>query len=174
MNVPKNVRDSMRGALLKLAGELGWDALSPVEKARYYERWTRDSNIGGVLDRYMDRGQVRVYIKDSLLKDFGRTKLADPALPMQMAGIGTQEDVAQSYIKPHGRRTADGRIVCWGRAEDWKSILMAAHERAYVVRGTPTAVILTSAIGRYLDSDVRALVDDAARKLCIEKLIWLD
>ncbi len=79
------------------------------------------------------------------------------------------------YEKPHGQRLADGRVICWGKAEDWKAILMALHERTYSRRGIkPFGVVLSQASGRFQDSHTRSLVEDAARKIGIEKVVWLD
>jgi hypothetical protein len=81
----------------------------------------------------MDSGKVRVYIKDTLLKDYAGHRLADDVAPLRALGFSSPfAEAEETYVKPHGRRLLDGRIVCWGRAEDWKSILMALHERAYV------------------------------------------
>jgi hypothetical protein len=174
MTVPRSVRQSLKEHLSIVAESIDWETLGQKDKARHYELWTRDPQIGGILDRYMDRGQIRVYIKDSLLKDFSRTRQANPTLPLRAAGIDTNERFDCKYIKPHGRRTSDGRVICWGRADDWKVILMAAYERAYVTRGSPEAVILTGAVGRFMDQQVRQLIEEAAKKLGVGKIAWLN
>lgn len=175
MSVPDDTRDRLRTLLWKTADEVGWATLSPTDKTKRYESWTRDAQVGGVLARYMDSGQVRVYLKDTLLKGYGRAHLADESIPFRVAGVDGVSDCVESYVKPHGRRLQDGRILCWGRADDWKSVLMAIHERAYRQPGArPFAAILLHPSGRYHEDHARAPIDDAALKLGIERLIWLD
>jgi hypothetical protein len=174
MTIPSATRTSLKQRLWDTADKLGWNNLSQADKARYYEVWTKDAEIGGVISRYMDGGQVRVYIKDTLLKDYGRVRLADPVRPLRALGIDGQAADAERYIKPHGRRLEDGRVLCWGRADDWKAVLMAVHERAFASKGKPFAVVLMSSCGRYHDAHGRAVVEDAAKKLGIERIVWLD
>ncbi|MEO8495817.1 MAG: hypothetical protein ABI614_12150 [Planctomycetota bacterium] len=173
MNLPDQVRDELRERMWRIADQIDWLALGPAEKTQYYENWTKDSEVGGVLQRYMAVGQVRVYIKDSLLKDYPRARRADQAKPFRMLGLQANVGVTRVFIKPHGRLLADGRVICWGRATDWKTILMAVFERSFTIaEATPFAVVLTESAGRYADTAVRAVVAEATRRLGIEKLIW--
>jgi len=175
MSVPEEIRDSLRLRLRELADQIGWINLPTSQKSRQYENWTRNPDIGGLLGRFMDRGKVRLYIKDTLLKGYALERSADPHRPLTVAGIEPTAEVLEEYVKPHGRRFGDGRIISWGRAEDWKSILMAIHERAFLSKGArPFAVVLTSADGRFLEAANRSMVQAAANKLGVEKLIWLD
>src|SRR3990170_4641413 len=79
MSVPDTVREQLRRQLWHIADRIGWIHLPPAQKSRHYEDWTRDPAIGGILARYIDMGQVRVYLKDSLLKDYLKHSLADEA-----------------------------------------------------------------------------------------------
>lgn len=173
MSVPDNVREELRRMLWGEAESMGWLSLSPTVKSKRYETWSRDPHIGGVLSRYISLSDVRVYLKDTLLKDFTQHRLADDAMPYRALGIPLATEVVKSYVKPHGRRFRDGRIICWGRANAWKAILMTAHERAYGGKGFKIAgVILTHAVGRYKEPKVRAMVEQAAHKLGVERLVW--
>jgi hypothetical protein len=173
MNLPDQVRDQLRERMWRIADQIDWLALGPTEKTQYYENWTKDPEVGGVLQRYMAVGQIRVYIKDSLLKDYPRARRADQAKPFRMLGLQANAGVTRVFIKPHGRLLSDGRIVCWGRAADWKAILMAVFERSFTIPDTTAfAAILTESAGKYSDTSARAVVIEAARRLGIEKLIW--
>jgi hypothetical protein len=144
-------------------------------KSKHYEIWTRDPTIGGVLSRYIDLGYVRVYLKDTLLKDFAQHRLADQSGPSRMLDIPETAEVVKTYVKPHGRRFADGRIICWGRASAWKMLLMAAYERAFAGKDfQPYGVILTQATGRYGEPKIRAMVESAANRLGIARVVWKD
>jgi hypothetical protein len=150
-------------------------SLSPTAKSKHYEEWTSNREIGGVLMRFIDAGHVRLYIKDTLLKAYALDRSADASRPLRVSGIDAAAEPSEIYLKPHGRRFADGRIVCWGRADDWKIVLMALHERAFDNPGTRSfAAILLFADGRFRESGLRNMVKAAADGLKIEKLIWLD
>ena len=175
MSVPDTTRTALREMLWQRADVLGWATLRPVDKSHYYEAWTKESQIGGRLGRYMEQGQVRVYIKDTLLKDYNRSRLADHERPFRVLGIPEMVEVIETYTKPHGRRLQDGRVICWGRADSWKTIMMALHERTFGdSHSCPYAAIFLYSLGRFDQTYARMLAEDAATKLGIEKVIWLD
>jgi len=175
MSIPDSLRLELRNRLWNIADQIGWFRLSAGEKAKQYEIWTRDPEIGGTLVHYMDLGQIRVYLKDTLLKDYGRIRLSDPERPMRVLDLSDDVNIREVYIKPHGRRLADGRVFCWGRADDWKTILMAVHERAFrAAGGSPFAVVLMFSSGRYHEPDARRVVENAAEKLGVARIAWLD
>ncbi len=174
MRIPNQVRQELRQKLWARADELGWQGLTWVEKSPLYEAWTRDADIGGRLSRYMDQRQVRVYIKDTIMKGYVRNRQADPTSPLRALGIDGRAGVSESFERPHGRRLADGRVIAWGNAEDWKLVLTALHERSYGVNGArPYAAVLFAALGKFHQRPTREMVEDATRKLGIERLLWI-
>lgn len=174
MSVPDHVREKLRTRLWELADEKQWISLSTAEKSASYEAWTRDPSVGGVLSRFISVSDVRLYLKDTLLKDYSRQKHADDTLVLRVLGVDG-EMVTKTYIKPHGRVLADGRVLSWGRSNDWKSILMATYERAYgEPNRRPFGVVLTNACGQYHQTAARTMVESAASKLGIERIVWLD
>jgi hypothetical protein len=174
MSLPEGIREEVRGRLWRIAESIGWAYLSPGAKARYYEGWTRDPEIGGVLGRYMDKGKVRVYLKDTVLKDYTRRTIADEARPLRSLGVEGPRAIAERYIKPHGLRLDDGRVVAWGRADDWKLVLMALYERT---SGQPGAkafgAVLLNATGRFDEPRIQAMIETAAERLGILHVAWL-
>ena len=173
MKIPDDVRDGLIQSLWKAADELSWIMLTDREKAAQYESWVRSESVGGVLARYMDRGAVRVYLKDSLLKPYTRARLESPKRPFLLLGIAADSPIAEHFIKPHGVRLTDGKVVCWGLADEWKLTLVACFERAFHVRGAiPFGVVLLAAGDRYRDPTARKLVQELARRLGVETLIW--
>ena len=175
MMIPEGIRDGIRDRLWATADELGWSALPDTERAKFYEIWTRDPTIGGQLGHFMDPRKVRVYIKDSLIKPYERMRLSlNENDVWRLLSLPTPELVAESYIKPHGRRLTDGKVVCWGKSRDWKLILMAVFERGQAHSGARAfgAVLLES--GRTSEEHQRQLVREAARRLGIENLAWLE
>jgi hypothetical protein len=174
MSIPTNIREEVREQLWTEADRLAWPSLSAKDKARYYTIWTETPQLGGRLSAFMDARQVRVYIKDTLLKSYTRERMSDPSRVMRIVGLAPDTAIIKSYIKPHGRRTADHREIAWSRATEWKATLLALHERAFENRVRPYAAVLFDASAKYPDDASRAVVADAAAKLEIEKLVWID
>ena len=144
-------------------------------RAKQYELWTRNPAIGGRLGHFMDPRRVRVYIKDSVIKSYERSRLSLLESEVwRLLSYAARDAPAERYIKPHGRRLPDGKIVCWGNSRDWKLILMAVFERAHARPGSETfgAVLVES--GRTSEEHRRRLVRDAASRLGIQELAWLD
>jgi hypothetical protein len=172
--VPDDVREAVRRDLWAKAEALGWSDLSAFDRTRHYEHWTQDPDVGGVLARYMDPPRVRVYLKDAVFKPYSRARLGDWSRCAQALGVES-ESCAESFIKPHGRELSDGRVVCWGPAMSWKMVLMALHERTFTRRASsPFAAVLSRAVGRYREEGARAMVEDAATKLKVECVVWLE
>ena len=125
MSIPTEIRDEIRDALWATAEELGWSALSDIEKAKYYEQWTRDAAIGGRLGHFMDPRKVRVYIKDSLLKPYERTRMFENEDAVWRAlQLPVPRAYVESYIKPHGKRPTArwcaGAKAAIGRRSSWQ------------------------------------------------------
>lgn len=175
MTIPVSIRDEIRVRLWAEADSLRWSALSDAERAKRYELWTRDPAIGGRLGHFMDPRKVRVYIKDSLVKPYERARLSllDSDV-WRLLSFPDPGPPAERFIKPHGRRLFDGKIVCWGNSRDWKLILMAVFERSHTRPGSEAfgAVLLES--GRTADEHQRGLIREAASRLGIQELAWLD
>lgn len=174
MSVPDQIREELRHRLYAFADDKDWMSLSVGEKSATYDAWTRDPAIGGVLSRFIRISDVRLYLKDSLLKDYARHRQADVELIRRILGVNDAE-ILRTDIKPHGRILADGRVFAWGRANAWKTILMATFERAYNLEGgKPFAVVLTNACGQFCQPSTRALIETAATKLGISRVAWLE
>lgn len=175
MTIPSEIRDLIKTDLWAQADKLDWANLSTGEKSKFYSQWTETSSIGGRLSAYMDPRQIRVYIKDTLLKSYTRERLANPDQIFRVAGVDLDTAIVEQYIKPHGRRLDDGRIIAWSRASEWKMTLLAVFERARVnSKYSAFAVVLLQSSPKFLTANTQSVVEDAARRLGVERLIWLD
>lgn len=174
MSVPKKIRDAVRELLWAEADAIGWLDLSAPDKSRRYDDWVVREDVGGTLGRYLDPRQVRVYLKDTVMKDYSLLRMQSHDRPFRVLGIEAEAAVAKEYVKPHGRLLADGRVVCWGSASNWKAVLMAQFERSRPACCVPTGVVLTGASGRYLSADFRCVVEEAARLLRVGRVVWLE
>jgi hypothetical protein len=175
MRIPDDVRDRLRDLIWAKADNLGWSTLHDGERAKRYEQWSRDSEIGGTLAHYMDPRKVRVYIKDSLLKPYERVRLSSTENQiLGLLGVPVESEVLQRYIKPHGIRFANGKIVSWGNSRDWKLVLMAMFERAASRPGSSAFGTVLLESGKTADGVTRKMIREAATRLGIERLEWLD
>ena len=174
MTIPETIRDDIRARLWAAADDLRWSTLPDAERAKHYELWTRDPEIGGRLGHFMDPRKVRVYIKDSLVKPYERSRLS-----LRESDVWSQlsfpdpEPPVERYIKPHGQRLPDGKIVCWGNSRDWKLILMAVFERAHARPESEAFGAVLLETGRTSEEHQRRLVREAASRLGIQELAWL-
>lgn len=175
-SLPPTVKEKIQQIVWSQADEMCWPKLGPVERTRAYENWSKDKNVGGVLSYYMDPRRVRVYLKDTLLKPYQLEKrIQDTPRIVRFLGIEPGETVgASTYSKPNGMRLADGRIIAWGRTRDWKSILMAAFERANRARGQRAFAVVFLEAEPSVDGDLRSLIELAAASLSVERCMWLD
>jgi hypothetical protein len=173
MSVPRDMRQAIQDRLWKAADEICWLSLPATSKSKWYDNWCADPEIGVRLGRFMEARQVRHYIKDAMLKRYARERRADPSVAIRVLGLPQDVAIRERHIKPLGVELGDGRIVCWGHAKIWKSVLMALHERTFGHDGAkPFAAILTQT-ARFSSEEARAVVEDAAKKLGIERLVWL-
>jgi len=174
--LPADIRDRIKKKIWAKAEELDWPRISDLERTAWYENWSKDKDVGGVLSHFMDARKVRVYIKDSLLKPYLRSRLKDDWGKVLLAIDVKERDavVKKSYDKPHGRQLIDGRIVCWGNSREWKSVLISVFERAYCLdSGCAYAAILVET-GKTTNTGVREMILDASQKLGLRHLVWID
>jgi hypothetical protein len=123
----------------------------------------------------MDARKVRVYIKDSLLKPYERARLSGTEREiLGRLGIPTDGEVSRRYIKPHGIEFADGKIVSWGNSRDWKLVLMAMFERAASTPGSSAFGTVLLESGKTGEAGTRKMVREAATRLGIERMEWID
>jgi len=128
-----------------------------------------------VLTHFMDARKVRVYIKDSLLKPYLRTRLENGAENILLAA-GLNHDrvlVKSTYEKPHGRLFTDGKVICWGHSRDWKSIVISVFERAYQLdSGSSYAAVLVET-GRTTNACAREMISELGCRLGLDRVIWV-
>lgn len=117
---------------------------------------------------------VRVYIKDTLLKGYGREKLNEHEGLVLRVLARDRDQVRGSFIKPHGFRFSDASFVALGRADDWKSLLGALFERAYGVKDVISTAVIFRAAPRFVRHSSREMVESAAQRLGVGRCVWFD
>lgn len=172
MTVPEIIRMEVYTEVCRRADQLGWLGLASSSKTRYYDVWSKDPAIGQRLVRYIEAGQIRHYIKDALIKQYTRERRDNADTMLSYAGVKGKPESKQA--RPLGCRLPDGRTYVWGRANNWKILLLTLYERVYMNKTSqPTGVILTQSASHFATSRQRAVVEDAAKRLGIETVIWI-
>lgn len=173
MMIPEEIRRSIKSALWNKLDELSWLTMSDGEHSAYYEQWTKAPDIGGKLGHFMDPRAVRVYIKDTLVKDYARENLLGSAEKvLRLLSVDPESSISKRFIKPHGLVLSDQRVICWGKSRDWKHLLLAAFERQRSVNpANPSAVVILET-GKTIDWTSRELISDAAARLNVSPLRW--
>ncbi|WP_170505727.1 hypothetical protein [Ruegeria arenilitoris] len=175
MKLPEHIRTEVFEMIWAKADEVGWLHLDSSEKSRLYSYWTEAEAIGGRLGGYMDPRQVRVYLKDTVLKSYSIERMSDPTMARRVLRIEDGAIATEIYTKPHGQKLDDGRIIAWSNASDWKLTLFAVFERAYPSPGSvPFGVVLIPNTGKFRTLEDRRLVEEAGRRLGIQNIVWLD
>ena len=175
MKVPDAVYKRIKQKLWVIADERNWPTLSDPQRSSFYEEWIHDPEVGTILSRYLDSGNIRVYIKDTIMKPYGRERIKDFPPLIKLLGLPHEVKVLESYLKPHGRRLSDGKVICWGLSRDWKSILFAVFERAHIApSGVPFAAVIMFPTGKCQQPNHRRMIEIAAEKLGIAHLVWYD
>jgi hypothetical protein len=170
---PADVRDVLRRELWQEADRLDWVGLTDRNRSEMYERWAESPTVGGVLSRFMDARQVRVYIKDSLMKPYIRQRMeANELAVYRILALERGAAVERTYIKSHGKFLSDRRIFCWGSLRDWKLVLMSVYERSFTDRGDPFAVVFIDRAGSASSS--WPMITEAAKRLGIARVEIVD
>lgn len=171
--LPPSVKREVQERLWRKADVLDWASMTVIERTRQYGLWVSDPEIGGVLSGYLDARRVRTYMKDTLMKPYARARMSDVDRALGALGIASVPPLLDRYERPHGVLLTAG-VISWGKADDWKLVLLAAHERAFA-RGTAIrGLVLLPPLTRFLTVSSRAVVLDACGKLGVRQLAWID
>jgi len=122
----------------------------------------------------MDARRVHPYLKDTLMKPYARANVSDAGRALTAVGLAGAGMVVEKYERPHGVRLQSEGVVCWGKADDWKLVLMAAHERAFARQVAIAGVVLLPPLSRFIRQNARTVVEDAGDKLGIALVAWHD
>lgn len=159
------VTERVRG----IADRIDWQHLTIPEKNRYYVTWTNDPEIGGLLATIMDPGSVRVYLKDSIIKQYVRGKL--PELDTLLRPLGfTYHTISRRFIKPIGILCDNRDLYTLAVAKEWKNAIMSAHERGCGVAQLRRNIVFITdyTTGRFVDLDYQRLIEGAASRLGVQ------
>lgn len=175
MSMPQEIRRKIFERVWELADSLAWNGLTISERTQQYKNWAQDDEIGGVLARYMSIERVHPYIKDSIMKPYARRKTITEETALSCAGIDAGScTIVHRFIKPFGLLLSSANMVLWGRAVDWKIVLLSIFERTFDTDRIPACVILTDVHGKFSGAEFKKMVMGAASRLGITRVIFYE
>jgi hypothetical protein len=133
---PKNISDTLKMSIYNAADEANYMIMSRTEAGQFMDGLVRRKDIGGVLESYIAKPQVRHYIKDAVLNRYTKDKTRG-ALNIDLVGAIKREfglDVTKSddrdgvslYRSQHC--AVDGKyvVVANGTYLKWETALKKA------------------------------------------------
>lgn len=168
-----NIKLKITKEIYAIADEIDWLHLTISERQKHYEIWTADPNIGGQLEEVIDPRRVRVYLKDTIMKQYSKSKRPDLKKLLSQYSI-TYEKITREFSKPVSLLCDTRDLYTLAVAKEWKTAIMSAFERGYSVRNLrQNKIFITDhTIGRFVDQSYRTLIQTAGYKLGIE-IVWV-
>lgn len=167
-DLPERIKEDLVLEIYRKADELDWELLNNNQKTAQYRAWFEDPLVGGVLLRYNEERDIRVWLKDTLLKEYAR---AQEGIGINVKYVprrfkGPQEVVSAALgstwhyipdtveIKPnqcHATDDRDRRLVIWGTKAGVRDLFWAALT-ASVTSGGETVIVVTTRDGQAVTS----------------------
>jgi len=148
--IPEDLRRQVIANIYQRADDLDWDGLSASDRSTWYVRWLDDPAIGGVLDTYMPRDQVRMWIKDVPMKHYARAR----------SGIGPYASLVASHL-PSADQLA--QLAFGPEWEPFEGTLRDKPNRCIVGDGAHQAQMVwgpTRAFQSLVWASLNAVIDD--------------
>jgi hypothetical protein len=169
-DMPDDLRRQVMKEIYRVADTLDWDELAQPQRSAWYDRWLDQPAIGDVLTRFAPRERARVWIKDFVMKQYGKAR----------AGIGPYRDLVAQRLpdqtqvathafgagwipidgsfrdKPYRCLVTDGserRLMIWGPAENLRALVWAGINAIVDQEPQPLIVILGRPGHKLTDSE---------------------
>lgn len=168
-----DIKDTVTHRVHEIADEVDWAHLAIPQRQKYYETWTADPEIGGMLRQVMEQTRVRVYLKDTVMKTYSRNKR--PVLQALLTSMSIPcACITKEFIKPQAVLCEGTSLYTLVAAKEWKIAIMSAFERGCEVKKLNKNIvfIIEHTTGRFVDKEYRDLIDSAATRLDVQ-VHWL-
>lgn len=173
LELPDDPRKDIIRRVREMADKADWCHLKIPEKSALYRQWVNDPTIGGELARLDGPDSVRVFLKDTVIKQYLKEKR--PVLKDLLKQMGLDcKHVTTTYEKPEALLCDDGRLYTLAVAKEWRVAIFSAFERAHD-RGkvTENLVFFTDHdVDRYTDRSYKTMIEHGAEKLDV-KIHWI-
>jgi hypothetical protein len=170
--VRSDILELVRDRVYQKANQADWLHLTIPEKKELYEKWTEDPEIGGLLRTIMPVRNIRVYLKDTYMGEYSRSKKIHIRELLKSMGV-TCSSIDQEFIKPEAILCDQSKLYTVSRAKDWKIALINSFERAKQNSSISKNIMYLTehTNGMYSDVKYRELIEDAGNRLGVT-VIW--
>jgi hypothetical protein len=86
VNLPTDVQDKVKQAVYRKADEFAYMHKSRVENSVFMANLVKDPEVGGVLAQYLEKADIKTYVKDAVLNRYTKDK-KKKVLPSKSAGL---------------------------------------------------------------------------------------
>jgi hypothetical protein len=173
MNNEADMKQTVARRLYDIADKIDWTHLTIPQRQKYYEIWTNDPQIGGVLRQVMEVSRIRVYLKDTIMRTYSRQQRPTILTLLSSMSISCNH-IVREYVKPQAILCDKNKLYTLAAAKEWKIAIMSAFERGCEVRTTSKNIVFFNdhVTGRFVDKEYKDLIEAAAKRLDIE-VQWL-
>ena len=150
-----------------------FELLTITDRKKLYEAWTSDPTIGGALRQIMPAARVRVFLKDTIIGEYLRSRKPGVEDVLRAQGVHINS-VEETFIKPKALLCNRYELHTVCQASEWKIALINSFQRAAErsrIRSN-TLYITNHVKGQFVDAAFRRLVESAGARLGVE-VIWV-
>jgi hypothetical protein len=178
--MPPDIRERVARAVLRRADLAGWEDLNARERSAYYNAWTTDVEVGGVIAQYLPAEAIRVWIKDGPMKEYTRARrglgpyaglvrtTTEREIEILFRSLGEGWSLAPGSIAVKPARfvaedaTGNRIDIIWGSPSDLKHLVWAWLNQP---SDRETELVIATSTSQPMTRDERARVSDIGRKL---------
>lgn len=155
IKLPKKIQKDIRNRVCARADECGYMTNGRQRNSSFMDSLTEDPKIGGILKNYMQKENVRTYIKDAVLNRYTKDRInesLDAVTPEALINrsYGCNASVIQQSSRVAVLRAPEGQIfiTSGGTMAKWETALRKALE--------------------IIAKEPKLIVEDKNPKICLE------
>jgi len=173
LELPGNPRQDIIKRVRELADKADWYHLKIHERSALYAQWVNDPTIGGELAKTEGAERVRIFLKDTVIKQYMREKRPKLRYLLKQMSLDCRY-VTREFEKPVALLCDSKRLYTLALAKEWRVAILSAYERAHGVTGLVENLVFFTDhdVDRYTDRSYKALIESAAEKLDV-KVHWI-
>ena len=159
IKLPKHIQKDIRDRAYAHADECGYMTNGRQRNSSFMDSLTEDPKIGGILKNYMQKENVRTYIKDAVLNRYTKDRINE-----SLDAITPEELINRSY-------GCDASVIqqCTGKSSR-VAVLRASEGQIFITSGGTMAKWET-ALRKALEmiaKEPKLIVEDKTPKICLE------
>lgn len=169
----QEIKDLVTKRVFGIADEVDWVHLTIHQRKQYYESWTSDPRIGGLLSQVMEENRVRVYLKDTVMRNYMRSRRISIHQLLNSMSMSFYE-ITEEFIKPQAILCDNTALYSLAAAREWKIALMSAFERGCIIPELEHNIVFFTehTTGHFVDGDYRNMIAAAASRLGV-RIHWV-